>query len=166
MTGRRTVTLITLLVLVALLAVGGYLGWKALSSPLPGDQDPPEPTCAAGLAKGDVVRSRDVTVSVYNAGTRTGLAGDTQHQLVARGFIAGELGNAPQDVADVAFVRILTTNKADPAAQLVALQFGKGTKVVAAPDLGPGIEVVVGDRFSGLVKAPRKVTVTSDSPAC
>ncbi|MFD0329774.1 LytR C-terminal domain-containing protein [Streptacidiphilus monticola] len=36
-----------------------------------------------------------ITVNVYNATTRTGLAGNTANQLKARGFKIGKIGNAP-----------------------------------------------------------------------
>lgn len=168
MANRRTVTAITLTVLLALLAVGAYIGWQALFAPLSdpeGDARTAE-GCADGVARGDTVRTRDVTVSVYNAGTRAGLAGQTQDELVARGFIPGDLGNAPDDLASVRFVRVLAETRRDPAAQLVALQFGRRTRVQAAPDLGSGVEVVVGDRFKGLDKAPRKIRAGAAGSGC
>jgi hypothetical protein len=157
-------------VLVALLVVGGVVGWRALFSPLP-EEEPeagePTPTCDPGLTAGDRVRTRDVTVSVFNAGTRSGLAGDTRRRLVARGFLPGDVGNAPGTLSDVGFVRVLAPRKDDPAARLVALQFGRGTLVaVTAEDLGPGVDVVVGDRFPGLVKAPRRITARADGSGC
>jgi hypothetical protein len=166
---RQTLTAVTLTVLVALLAVGAFVGWRALFSPLPdetGTAAGSEDGCADGVARGDRVRTRDVTVSVYNAGTRSGLAGQTQDELVARGFIPGDIGNAPDDLAIVRFVRVLAETRKDPAARLVALQFGKGTVVQAADDLGPGVEVVVGDRFKGLVKAPRKIRADAPGSGC
>jgi hypothetical protein len=166
---RRTLTAVTLTVLVALLAVGAFIGWRALFSPLESESEAGSGTdqgCADGVARGDTVRTRDVTVSVYNAGTRAGLAGQTQNELAARGFIPGDLGNAPDDVSSVRFVRVLAETRRDPAARLVALQFGRGTRVQAAPDLGSGVEVIVGDRFGGLVKAPRKIRADAPGSGC
>lgn len=167
MANRRTLTAVTLTVLVALLVVGAYFGWRALVTPL---DDDPDRTPAAGdgcaVARGDTVRTRDVTVSVYNAGTRAGLAGQTQDELVARGFIPGDLGNAPDDLSSVRVVRVLAETRRDPAARLVAIQFGKGTRVQAAPDLGSGVEVVVGDRFKGLEKAPRRIRADAPGSGC
>lgn len=167
MDGRRAVTGITLTVLVALLAAGGLIGWRAFRAPVADDDaHGPRRGCDAGLAKGDLVRSRDVTVSVYNAGTRSGLASQTLQELAARGFIEGDVGNAPADADNVRVVRVLTTKKSDPAAQLVARQFGKRTPVSVAPDLGAGVEVVVGDRFVGLVKAPRSIKAKASGSGC
>jgi LytR cell envelope-related transcriptional attenuator len=164
---RRTLTAVTLTVLVALLAVGAFIGWRALFSPLANESEAgSDQGCADGVARGDTVRTRDVTVSVYNAGTRAGLAGQTQNELAARGFIPGDLGNAPDDVSSVRFVRVLAETRRDPAARLVALQFGRDTRVQAAPDLGSGVEVVVGDRFGGLVKAPRRIRADAPGSGC
>jgi hypothetical protein len=167
---RRTLTAVTLTVLVAMLAAGAFIGWRALFAPLPGDSDAATGNregCAEGVSRGDTVRTRDVTVSVYNAGSRAGLAGQTQNELVARGFIPGDTANAPEDLSHVRFVRVLAESRKDPAARLVALQFGKGTKVFAATDLGPGVEVVVGDRFKGLQKkAPRKIRAGAAGSGC
>ena len=169
MATRRTLTAVTLCVLIGLLVAGAYVGWRALLAPVDGSDDPTAqggPTCADGVRRGDTVRTRDVTVSVYNAGTRAGLAGQTQDELVARGFIPGDLGNAPDDLLGVRFVRVTAETRRDPAARLVALQFGRRTPVQAAPDLGPGVEVVVGDRFDGLVKAPRRIRATARGSGC
>jgi hypothetical protein len=156
-------------VLVGLMLAGGVVGWTALFSPLPEDEETTssEPRCDPGLAPGDTVHTRDVTVSVFNAGTRSGLAGDTQQRLVARGFLAGEVGNAPDALADVRFVRVIAPARNDPAAQLVALQFGPDTLVdTRGDDLGPGVDVVVGDRFRGLVRAPRALTAERRGSGC
>jgi hypothetical protein len=161
---------ITFLVLIGILALGTFFGWRALSSPVPGvtDDTPSDtPTCREGLDAGDVVRTADVTVSVFNAGNRSGLADQTLNELTARGFLSGEVGNAPGDVGDVKFVRVLAPSRGDPAAQLVAKQFGPQTLVVpTTEDLGPGVDVVVGDKFVGLVKAPRKLKAQTAGSGC
>ena len=169
MTSQRTLSAVTMTVLVALLVVGAVVGWRALSAPTPGSEEEPVatgPSCEDGLAKGEVVHSGDVTVSVYNAGSRSGLAGQTQDQLLARGFIPGDIANAPEEFADVRFVRILSRSKSDPAARLVALQFGANTAIQVAPDLGPGVEVVVGNDFVGLVDAPRRLKAKARGSGC
>ena len=166
---RHLLTAFTLLVLVALVAAGGYYGYRALFAPV-GDG----PTtgrdrggCESGLRRGETVRTRDVTVTVLNAGTRSGLAGQVQERLVGRGFLAGETDNAP-DGQVVRVVRILAPARNDPAARLVAVQFGKGTFIQRSrDDLGPGVDVVVGDRFRGLAPdAPRRLRATAAGTGC
>lgn len=169
MTQRRTLSILTMIVLVSVLVAGAVLGWQSLSAPLPGDDEVPTatgPECRDGVSAGDLIHADDVTVSVYNAGSRSGLAGQTQDQLTARAFIPGELGNAPEELEGVRFVRVLAPAKTDPAARLVALQFGANTLIEVAEDLGPGVEVIVGDEFVGLVDAPRQLRAEADGSGC
>ncbi len=105
-------------------------------------------------------------VSVFNAGSRAGLAESTLNGLAKRGFRRGEAGNAPAN-AKLRFVQVWTTRKHDAAAKLVARQFGKKTLLrVVTTDLGPGIDVLVGNDFRGLKKAPRALTVQRKQTFC
>ena len=103
-------------------------------------------------------------VSVYNAGDRAGLATETLDALVDRGFQLGEAGNAP-DGTEVSFVQVWTEKK-DASARLVALQFGQRTLIRKADDLGPGVDVVVGSGFKGLVEAPTSIKAGKAETAC
>ena len=170
MSRRTGLAGITFIVLLAILGIGTLVGWHAVSQPIPGlssEEPSAKPSCNDGLARGDLVSTTDVTVSVFNAGRRSGLADQTLGQLTARGFTAGDVGNAPETVRDVKFVRVLAPRKNDPAAQLVALQFGPQTLVQPTDqDLGPGVDVIVGDRFVGLAKAPRKIKAQAAGSGC
>jgi LytR cell envelope-related transcriptional attenuator len=168
---RKAVAAVTMVVLVGLLVAGAWYGWQQMSAPVPGSDEPQrraaKPRCEDGVARGDLVRPADVTVSVYNAGSRSGLADQTLSELAARGFIRGDVGNAPANLEVVQFVRVLAPTKDDPTAKLVALQFGPNTMVQqVGVDLGPGIEVVVGDNFSGLVKAPTQIKAARATAGC
>jgi hypothetical protein len=167
---RQVRTALTLTALVGLLVLGVVLGWRALSSPV--EEAGPAAkasasACVKGVDKGDRVKSRQVTVSVYNAGSRTGLAAETLDRLVARGFIGGDVGNAPARLSEVRFVRVLAPTGRDPAARLVALQFGPRTYVEPTrTDLGPGVDVIVGDDFHGVVTAPRSLVARAEGSGC
>ena len=171
-TGRRhLITAVTLLVLCAGVVIAAVVGWQWLFADLPDQEtvatDEPTVSCTpADVQPGDRIRSRDVRVSVFNAGTRSGLAGDTMAALTERGFREGDVANAPSD-ARVRRVEIWTTDENDAQARLVALQFGKKVDVkVQDVDLGPGVDVVVGDRFRGLSKAKRSLTVQEPQEVC
>ena len=170
MTHRHLTTAVTLLVLVCILVLGVLLGVKTLFAPLPGSDKAtatPSPSCSPkSVKKGQRIRSTQVQVSVFNGGTRSGLADETMRLLARRGFTQGDIGNAPTD-AKVSRVRVLTTEKNDMAAALVARQFGRTTRVIVTDtDLGPGIDVIVGNKFGKLAKAKRVLVAQSSSSVC
>jgi hypothetical protein len=166
---RHLTTAITLLVLVGILVLGVVLGVNALFAPLPNETPAatPSPTCTVkAVKKGQRIVPRQVQVSVFNGGTRGGLAGGTMQALASRGFKRGKVGNAPTGTT-VKWVQVWTTLPNDDSARLVARQFGRETKVrVTRTDLGPGIDVVVGDALGKLAKEKRFVIVRRSSSVC
>ena len=103
----------TMAVLVGILLVGAMWGWSAVTAPVPGKVDAPvcEPKA---VAKGDKVYPAQVVVSVYNAGSRLGLAGRTMELLTGNGgFHEGDMGNAPEGTK-VPVVQIWTTEPCAP----------------------------------------------------
>jgi LytR cell envelope-related transcriptional attenuator len=169
--GRRELTTtVTMVVLIGILVVGAVWGWRSLFAELPETDltvDEPAPTCETErIDAGQKIRTRQVRVSVFNAGSRSGRAGETMDALIDRGFQPGDVGNAPSD-AEVRRVQVLANDAKDPRARLVARQFGKGVKVqVAEEDLGSGVDVLIGDRFTGLSKAPRSIRVKQPEQVC
>jgi LytR cell envelope-related transcriptional attenuator len=157
-------TALTMATLGVLLVVAAAWAISALTAPFPGKVD--VPTCVAtDVKKGEKVFPDQVVVSVYNAGTREGLAGLTMKQLSDVGFVEGESGNAPAR-AQVLRAQVWASDPRNPAVRLVASQFGPKTTVTRGRALGPGVVVVVGDRFRTLVRAPRKVVAAGDSSIC
>ena len=155
MSGRRLTTAITLLVLLLVLGGMAIYGFKSLTSPLPGGSAAEKKCDGAEKQVQGYLKRSQVQVSVFNAGRREGLAGTTLEKVEAAGFRAGNAGNAPKS-AEVPRAVVWTTEEHDRAALLVARAFGRRTKVeVTNTDLGPGIDVLVGDKFKGL--APRAI---------
>lgn len=157
---RHLTTGITLLVLMAILVTGALVGIKSLFAPLPDPSaaDGPAACVRKVVEKGQRVTSRQVQVSVFNAGSRAGLADETMASLVKRRFRKGAVGNAPEGTR-VTVAQVWTRQADDTAARLVAPQFGRGTVVRRVrTDLGPGVDVVVGNAFRKLAPA-RTVTV-------
>lgn len=158
----------TLAVLVLLCVLGLFFGVRALSSDLPDDPivKDPEPTCTLrDVPAGGTVFPADVLVSVFNGGTRSGVASSTLGKLVERGFVGGEAGNT-QD-AGVRFVQVWAEDPTNPAVQLVARQFGPRTRVTSGhPVLGPGVVVVVGDEFKEPGPLVKSVRAESSAQIC
>lgn len=172
MRGRHLTTGITLVVLCALLVAAVVVGFRFLFAKAPSPAQlmatpPASPTCTSTpLKAGSRLRSSQVRVSVYNAGDRSGLAGQTMSALTHRGFEHGAVGNAPAGV-NVRRVEVWTTQAHDPAARLVARQLGRHLRPkVTKTALGPGVDVIVGNRFHRLVHAPRAVTVRHSEEGC
>ncbi|QBR92664.1 LytR C-terminal domain-containing protein [Nocardioides euryhalodurans] len=160
----RARSIATLGVLSLLLVIGGVWGWSALTEPLP--EEASTAVCEdREFGRGDRITRRDVTVSVYNAGTRVGLAGLTMNLLTDAGFAAGSEGNAP-DRASVARVQIWTEEPKNPAVDLVASHFGQDVRVVRRSSPGAGIAVVVGDDFESLTAGQRAVVARQATSVC
>jgi LytR cell envelope-related transcriptional attenuator len=154
--GRKITTAITLVVLLLVLGGMAVYGYKSALAPLPEGGSTPEECSEAEKEVSKFLRRNEVQVSVFNAGNREGLAGKTLEKLEVAGFRAGNSGNAPGS-AQVRRAVVWTTAPNDSSAKLVALAFGRRTRVeVTETDLGPGIDVLVGNRFKGLDKKAAK----------
>lgn len=159
----------TLGVLAMLCVVAVVVGFRQLTAELPAEPIVAEPPACEPreVQKGDVVRPGDVVVSVFNAGTEAGQASRTMRALIARGFVSAESGNAPKRVK-VSRVQVWVDGEVNPAARLVAAQFGPGTRI--RPDrrrpLGPGVVVVVGNDLGNLPKGPKKLVVGQPGEIC
>jgi len=158
-------------VLLAILGLGAFIGLRQLFAPLPDATDPPTTTkssrCSVtALKAGQRISTRQVEVSVYNAGTRPGLATRTMRLLTSRGFRKAAVANAPRG-SGVKVAQIWTTKRRDATARLVAVQFGPAIKVkLKRTDLGPGVDVVVGDGFRRLARVQRSIVVRGSQSAC
>src|SRR5215218_9538943 len=132
---------ITLIFLCALLAGAAFWGWDAATEPLPEADDLPlcedEP-----VETGQKVYPDQVTVSVYNASSRTGLASRTAQLFLDEGFAAGQDGNAPRGTT-VTYAQIWTSDPMSPAVRLVK------------SFLGPRATVVEGEGFEELVRGKK-----------
>jgi hypothetical protein len=156
-------TTVTILVLCAVIMVAAVWAWGAATEPLPAKVDLPICVDTAVVA-GESVYPAQVTVSVYNASDRDGLAGRTMQSLRDAGFAEGQSGNAKG--AKVPDAAIWTDNPNSPAVQLVASHLGPGVEVEVRQGLGAGVTVVVGNRFETVVKGHSSVTSEEDTEIC
>jgi hypothetical protein len=149
---RRIITGLTLVALAGVLCVMGFIGVKQALKPFPSGKSSSSPACTQKKQVARILTRRDVQVSVFNAGDRSGLASVTLDKLETAGFVAGNAGNAP-GTAQVRRAVVWTTKPDDYSAKLAALALGPGTQVVVTKtDLGPGVDVLVGNRVHGLDK--------------
>ncbi|RYC05401.1 LytR C-terminal domain-containing protein [Nocardioides zhouii] len=150
---------VTLAVLAMLVVAAAVWGWAALTEPLP--EDEPVAICEpTNVAAGGEVRRDQVVVSVFNGSDRSGLASSTMAQLAERGFVEGDVGDAPLPAAST---QIWSSEPTNPAVLLVQQQF-KQARIVAGDPLGDGIVVVVGDKFKTL-KNKQVESVLAESAA-
>jgi len=160
---RRVISWVTLGVSAVLALVMAVWGFHALTAPVKKDPPSAEASNNGGCvpAGASYVHRNEVTVSVFNAGKETGRAQKTLDMLENAGFVPGAVGNAPSR-DKVARAEVHTTKADDPRARLVALALGKGTKVVVTTVIGPGLDVIIGDRFKRLdASAPQRVRASS-----
>jgi hypothetical protein len=158
---NRTVSAVSLATTAVVVLVMAVWGYHKLTAPVPDDPTTvssvpakARQSCPAGQVATvvDFVRRREVTVSVYNAGKKSGRARSTLDKLESAGFQPGAIGNAPEGTT-VARAEVHATAADATKAQLVALALGHGTPVNIAgteEDLGPGINVFIGDKFNRL----------------
>jgi hypothetical protein len=165
----KVVSGVTLLVLVLVLAGMAVYGFRAATAPLPGlgAATSVEDCSEEELQVQRFITRSDVQVSVFNAGNRSGQAGRSLDRLEDAGFVAGNAGNAPDGVR-VGRAVVWTTEEDDTAARLVARSIGRRIAVEVVPDdLGPGVDVLVGNGFRGLDRdAPRRLRLEEPIERC
>jgi hypothetical protein len=155
---------LTLLGLAALVVLGGLWGWSAVTQPFPGKTTPPK--CVATIVQpGEKVFPGQVTVSVFNASGREGLASRTMSEFVDAGFAEGDTGNAPSS-ARVVRAAIWAPSPTSPDVRLVASRLGRATRVLQREAPGVGVTVLVGDRYTTLVKGPPSVPAGQEVEIC
>ncbi len=151
---HRWRTPVTLVVLLAFVVGAGWYGWNALTSSDASSACSPTPK-PAGIR---VVPS-DVTLNVYNATKRDGLAGRTAKTLRARGFQVERVGNDPlsKRVRVAAQIRAAKASRREVA--LLKKQVPGAVWVTDNRDDGT-VDLVLGDRFRRLAPA-RKAPANS-----
>ena len=161
---RRRRALITLAVVALMLF---FAFWYAYSYYRHSDQHhaAATPSCTQKPA---AVTPAEVTLNVYNATNRAGLAAKTADQVRKRGFKVSTVANDPlqRTIAGTAEVRYGVSGLADSK---LVLALVKGAKAVrdARPD--SSVDLVLGDKFGALTappKTPRPAATPTTSTTC
>jgi hypothetical protein len=151
----------TIFASVVILVLGVFVGVRLLTATA--DTFDEASTCEnRTIDKGAKLTSNLVSVNVYNASQRSGLANRVAINLQRRGFLSGTVANSTSEVKP-GTAAILTDDRDDPRVKLVAEQFA-GVEF-AEPDINvpEGVTVIVGDDYQDLAAgAPREVE--SDRP--
>lgn len=94
-----------------------------------------------------------VTVNIYNATAKSGLAARTAEEFKKRGFTIGKVGNAPANVEKLptTTVQVISGPAGLGGATLLAAQVTGATKT-ADTRVDPSVDVVVGDAFTTLLE--------------
>lgn len=157
---------LTLGVLGVVLLVMLTWGWSSATAPLPGSGEEEAGACEPfTVVEGERLDTSQVEVSILNAGSREGLAGEVMSQFVDRGFREGSSGNAPTGT-EVAKVQIWAADRRDPAVELVRRALPRPAPVVDTEVNAPGVVVVVGNDFGDLRQGRTSIRARQDGSAC
>ena len=105
----------------------------------------------AALVPGAVPKPTAVTVNVYNATNRAGLAGQTAAELKKRGFTIGKIGNAPAALENkVPGSAQVTGGKAGAAMMTLLGTEVSGSHPVTDKRNDTTVDLVLGNGFSAL----------------
>ncbi len=160
---------VTLVVLLGLVAAALVYGIQLATESFPSFTTTTDDAACVrqSVEKGDKLKSSQITVNVYNAGTVAGRAEQTQEELVQKGFIPGTTGNAPEGTRARGTV-ILDPDRRSPSVRLVKKQLKGKVKVrKVEEDLSEGVDIVVGDRAKGVRnKAKVSIKVAKTTEVC
>lgn len=155
---------ITLGALAVVFVASAAWGWSRVTQPFP-EKVEAAPCTDTLIPKGDDLAPPQVMVTVLNGGGANGLATKTMDQLMAHGFAQGDTGNAPDTGGPVA-AQVWSDDPDSPATMLLASYLGDDVDVVDQPSGYPGVTIVVGKRFRGVVQGNPTVTARQDSYVC
>ncbi len=156
---RMVRTPLTLLVLLGVLCYGAWWGYTNLLKPVP--PTPPTP-CVNQKVSAGVLRSTQVTVSVYNGGTKKGLAGDVGRSLRSRGFKVSSTGNTGQKIEQTIVVGAGAKN---PEVLLVQ-SFFKKSKIKVDKRADHSVDVLVGNDYGGFNKKAKPAYSVKAKTVC
>ena len=146
-----------LLVALLALALAGTAWWVVRRTPSEDVAAAARPTCPAPSPTPTVVPVTAVTVNVYNATARRGLAGEVAAQLRKRGFRVKKVDNDPLNRTVTGPAEVRSSKAGTDAARTVVAQVAPPSQagaahVVAVPDqrADASVDLVLGAAFHGL----------------
>ena len=135
-------TPLTLLILLAILCVGAWWGWKNIVAP---PEQSPAPPCVETKVTDKALKSKQVTVQVFNGGDKKGLAGDVTRALRAKDFNVLTAANTDQEINKT----VIVGNAAKNPEVLLVKSFFKGATVKPDGRKNHTVDVMVGNKYAG-----------------
>jgi hypothetical protein len=153
-------TPITMVILLGILAGGGWWGWKSLIN------SSAEPTCVEQKLANNRLVPKQVVLNVYNGGARAGSAGRVADVLKKRGFNIDRIANEPKgDKIDVVSIR--GASETAPEMLLVAGQLNQKALMIADGRTDHTVDLVIGAGFGSVrLKGVPSVQVAPGTNVC
>ncbi|MGW6196242.1 LytR C-terminal domain-containing protein [Kribbella sp. NPDC055110] len=153
-------TPITMVILLGILAGGGWWGWNSLVN------SSAQPTCTEQKLTNNRLVPKQVVLNVYNGGARAGSAGRVADALKQRGFNIDKTANEPKgDKVDVVALRGATADA--PEMLLVAGQLNQKAVMIADGRTDHTVDLVIGAGFGSVkLKGIPSVTVAPGTTVC
>ena len=153
-------TPITMVILLGILAGGGWWGWKSLIN------SSAEPTCVEQKLPNNRLVPKQVVLNVYNGGARAGSAGRVADALKKRGFNIDKIANEPKgDKVDVVSIRGASAKA--PEMLLVAGQLNQRAVMIADGRTDHTVDLVIGSGFGSVrLKGIPSVQVAAGTNVC
>ncbi|WP_347352880.1 LytR C-terminal domain-containing protein [Intrasporangium sp.] len=158
---RQRRTTVTIVVLVLALAAAFYYASSYFRDTTP----EPSASCTTVLPPAQPLQPADVSVNVYNATTRNGLAGATSKVLAERGFKIRKVANDPlrKKIKKVAEIRYGASGKS--SAELLARHV-PGAVLVKDKRKDDSVDLVIGNAWKRLGPVPAQPAATPTLPPC
>ncbi|AXE37633.1 LytR C-terminal domain-containing protein [Acidipropionibacterium virtanenii] len=154
---KLVATPITMILLLAIIVMGFWYGWKSLTAPFG-----PKAVPCVNTDVGKALTSKSVQLDVVNGGHTRGLAGDVAKALTGKGFTVTDTGNTDERVKQTVIVGVA---KDSPEVKLVAAFFPRSTVRADATRVDHSVTVMVGENYRGFnTKAPTSLAVSG--PVC
>jgi hypothetical protein len=162
---RNRRTAIILVVLVVVLAGAFYYAASYFNRPSTPSAASDCPTSDFTAGAPAALSAGQVTVNVYNATNRAGLAAGTAKDVKARGFVIGQVANDPlkKKIQAPAEVRFGPNGKA--GSELVA-KLVEGAVPTQDTRADASVDLVIGNGFKALVAAPTTTAAPVPTSSC
>jgi hypothetical protein len=160
---RRKRTAITLLVVIGLLAAAFYYAssyWTRGPSRASGGS-----ACTVTADPSGPVYPTQVTVNVFNATSRTGLAASVGRLVSARGFVLGTVSNDPLRKSIPGTAEVRYGPAGERAAKLVQ-SLVPGATLLKDTRADASVDLVLGTAYKDLVTATGTASLPTAPPGC